>query len=149
MGKILGKLPQQRIRAGANHPTIEKLEQLFDYMDEIGIDFEFYGDRIFVIDKDRPDDKDWEIRDTVNNDFIALVPCYSGEYKLTQDVDITPRPAQSAPEVPKIGKDIASPTGLPIFRVPNVKKIVRDLVTKTKKKKKPNPAYGVNPKTGL
>lgn len=135
MGKIQVKLPQQRIRAGEKHPTIEKLEKLFDYMDEIGIDLEFYGDRIFVVDKDRPGDKDWEIRDIVNNDFLATLPCYHGEYKLTQDVDMAPREAQPAPKVPKIGKDAPNPVRLPVTRtIPNMKKIIRDTFTRTKVK---------------
>jgi hypothetical protein len=99
MGKILAKLPQQRVRAGENHPTVIKLEKLFDYMDELKIELSFYGDRVFVIDQERPNDKDWEIRDVINNEFLIELPCYPKEYKLTQEVDISPREAQSALDV--------------------------------------------------
>lgn len=97
MGNILAKLPQQKIKAGTKHPTMVKLERLFDYMDEIGIEFEFDYDRIYIIDKDRPKEKYWEIRDLVNSEFLLALPCYVNEYKITQDVDIPPRQAQSAP----------------------------------------------------
>jgi hypothetical protein len=101
MGNVLAKLPQQRMRAGDKHPTTVKLEKLFDYMDELHLELAFYYDRVFVIDQDRPQDKDWEIRDVVNNQFLTEIPCYVGEYKITQDVDVSPREAQPAPKNPK------------------------------------------------
>jgi len=101
MGNVLAKLPQQRIRAGEKHSTIVKLEQLFDYMDEIGIDLEFYNDKVLVIDRDRPKDSYWEVRDVVNSEFITVLPCLVDAYKITQDVDIPPRDAQPAPKKKK------------------------------------------------
>lgn len=97
MGHVLAKLPQQRIRAGENHPTTIKLEKLFDYMDELKLEFSYYRGKVFVIDRDRPKEKDWEIRDIVNNEFIIDLPCGVGEYKITQNIDIAPRIAQPAP----------------------------------------------------
>ena len=101
MANVLAKLPQQRIRAGEKHPTVLKLEKLFNYMDDLGIELAFYYDRVFVIDSDRPQDKDWEIRDVVNHEFLTELPCYPHEYKITQEVDISPRDAQPAPPDPK------------------------------------------------
>lgn len=100
MGHILAKIPQQRIRAGEKHPTVVKLEKLFDFMDELGIDLSsYYG--IFVIDCDRPQDKEWEIRDIVNSKVLTDLPCNAGEYKITRDIDVPPRDAQPAPKSPK------------------------------------------------
>lgn len=101
MGHVLAKLPQQRIRAGEKHPTILKLEQLFDFMDEIGLNLEVYRNKVYVIDEERTLDKCWEIRDAVNSDILTEFPCNIGEYKLTQDVDVSPREAQPAPQHPK------------------------------------------------
>lgn len=98
MGKHLAKLPQQRIRAPQNHPTLEKLEKLFDYMDDLGLEIKCDLDRIYVSDQDRPEGEDWEIRDVINSDYLVELPCYPDEYKLTRTVDISPRQAQSAPE---------------------------------------------------
>lgn len=120
MGHVLAKLPQQRIRAGEKHPTVDKLEKLFDYMDELGLELSFYGDRVFVLDRDRTKDKDWEIRDVVNNSFLTELPCNPKEYKLTQDVDIPPREAQPAPKQPK--KKIVSKKIPIIHRPPLIQK---------------------------
>ena len=98
MGHVLAKLPQQRIRAGEKHPTVLKLEKLFDFMDELGLELALYRDRVYVVDKDRPQDKDWEIRDAVNSEFLNELPCNVGQYKITQDVDVSPREAQPAPK---------------------------------------------------
>lgn len=101
MGTPLAKFPQQRIRAGEKHPTVEKLERLFDFMDEIGLDLEFYHGRVYVTDHDRKNDKEWEIRDIVNSALLTQLPCDHGVYKLTQDVNVPARDAQPAPKHPK------------------------------------------------
>lgn len=98
------KIPQQRIRAGEKHPTVEKLEKLFDYMDDLHLELELSNGRIYVIDQDRPQDKDWEIRDVVSSEFLVALPCYPGEYKITQNVDVPPRDAQPAPDPKKDGR---------------------------------------------
>jgi hypothetical protein len=108
MGNVLAKLPQQRIRAPEKYPTIEKLEQLFDLMDELGLVLTCEWDVIYVSDKDRPQDKEWEIRDIVNSDYLTELPCHPGEYKLTKQVDVSPREAQSAPDIPGIVRTKAS-----------------------------------------
>jgi len=104
MGKVLAKLPQQRIRAGASHPTFVKLEKLFDYMDDLGIDISLHNGQFVVIDQDRPQDKGWDIRDIVNSEYLAELPCYPDAYKITQNVDVPPREAQPAPSPKKNGK---------------------------------------------
>lgn len=96
MTRLLAKFPQQRIRAAGDHPTTLKLEQLFDYMDEIGLTLKVSHGKILVSDDDRFNDKRWEIRDLINNTAIAELPCNVGEYKITQDVDVPPRPVQPA-----------------------------------------------------
>jgi len=133
MGNLLAQLPQQRIRAGKSHPTVVKLEKLFDYMDELHIELAFYYDRVFVIDQDRPKDKDWEIRDIINNEFLTELPCYHDEYKLTQEVDVPPREAQPAPKVPhKNGQQ--KKRKIPVLsRAPNPKKMIAELKGQKKK----------------
>lgn len=129
MGKHLAKLPQQRVRAPENHPTIQKLEKLFDYMDELGLEFYFDIDRINVIDEDRPKGEDWEIRDIINSDFLVEIPCYPGEYKLTRTTDISPREAQTAPAQPITTP--APPSGLNHFKAkPQQKKKKRPILAK-------------------
>lgn len=104
MANVLAKLPQQRIRAGEKHPTTLKLEKLFDYMDELRLELVFDWDTVYVIDQERPQDKDWEIRDIVNSNLLRELPCYPNEYKLTQNVDVPPRDAQPAPIDPVVKK---------------------------------------------
>jgi len=114
MGKHLAKLPQQRVRAPENHPTVKKLEKLFDYMDALGLEFYFDIDRISVIDTARPNDIEWEIRDIINSDFLLEMPCDPGEYKLTRTTDISPRQAQPAPEYPGLNSPAS---GLNHFKI--------------------------------
>lgn len=102
MGKVLAKLPQQRVRAPEEHPTIDKLEQLFDLMDELGLILTCEWDVIHVADKERPQDKKWEIRDLVNSEYLMELPCHPGSYKLTKQVDVSPREAQPAPNTPGV-----------------------------------------------
>lgn len=114
MGKHLAKMPQQRIRAPQNHPTVEKLEKLFDYMDDLGLVIKTDLDRIYIIDEDRPEGEDWEIRDIVNSEYLVELPCFLDAYKLTRTVDIAPRQAQASPEngLPKS----TPPSGLNHFK---------------------------------
>lgn len=114
MGKHLAKMPQQRIRAPQNHPTLEKLEKLFDYMDDLGLIIKTDLDRIYVTDEDRPEGEDWEIRDIINSDYLVELPCQYDEYKLTRTVDIAPRQAQPAPENP--ASNSSPPSGLNHFK---------------------------------
>lgn len=120
MGTLLAKLPQQRVRAPENHPTFEKLEKLFDYMDDLGLDLVFELDCAYVVDRDRPKDKRWEIRDIINSEYILELPVGNDEYKITQTVDISPREAQPAPETP--GQIAARASGLNHFKQVKAKK---------------------------
>lgn len=135
MGSVLAKMPQQRIRAPQNHPTIEKLEQLFDYMDDLGLDIRVDFDRIYVKDTDR-EDGEWEIRDLINSEYLSELPCHVDEYKLTQTVDISPREAQPAPETP-----VATPaSGLNHFKAKPKKVVVGNRKNAKKGKKVLAPA---------
>lgn len=121
------KIPQQRIRAPKNHPTIDKLEQLFDYMDDLGIDLEYKHGRILVSDRDRPKDKSWDIRDIVNSVYLFALPCHVGEYKLTRQVNIPARIAQPAPDVPVTPVKVKA-SGLNHFKQNKKKKIKSKII---------------------
>ena len=97
MGKILAKKPQYRVSAKDKHPTVQKLEKLFDYMDELNLELKLSFDRVYVIDTDRPHDHKWEIIDAIKSKFLTHLPLETKSYKLAQDRDIPPREAQPAP----------------------------------------------------
>jgi hypothetical protein len=75
-----------RIRAGSKHPTVNKLNRLFDFMrNELKLEISFYSDRFFITDLERRHEKDWDLCDQTYSQFISEIPC--DKYKLCQDKD--------------------------------------------------------------